>query len=295
MRRALYTFFHEPTVHFLLIGALLYGASVLYARVNDPRRIVITNTDVAHLEQRFRQQFGVPPSPKQLEWLVQRHERDEVLYREGLALGLGEGDEVVRRRIVQKMAFLGEDDSTIAPPTAVELRAYYEANASRYRGPARVTFAQLYFSHDSGGEASARERAARALVRLQGRPGVETQAGADPFWDGERFERVDRAEVERVFGRSDLAARVFELPTGRWSGPLRSGYGWHLVHVEMRESPRLASFAEIEPELASDWQQDQRAQRKRDALERLMRGYRIVREDTTRSERAAAVVASNKE
>ena len=285
MRRAIHAFFREPIVHFLLVGALLYGASVLHARVNDPGRIVITKADVVRLEQRFRQQFGVLPSAKQLESLIQRHERDEVLYREGMALGLGEGDEVIRRRIVQKMAFLSEDDRAIAPPTATDLRAYYEANAPRYRSPARVTFSQLYYTHDGVGETSALERATRALVLLRGRPGVESQPESDPFWDGERFERVDRVQVERVFGRTDLAARVFELPAGGWFGPLRSGYGWHLVHIEMQEPPRLASFAEIELELRSDWEQDQRAQHKQDALEQLMRGYRFVREGTALSNR----------
>lgn len=286
MRRALRAFFREPIVHFLLLGALLYGASVLHARLNDPRRIVITAADVSRLGQRYLQQFGARPSRTQLEWLIERHVRDEVLYREGLALGLGEGDEVVRRRIVQKMEFLSEDEGPVEAPTAAALRAFYQTHAERYRSPARVTFTQLYYSPDVGGETAARTRAERELARLQAQP-EGGKVAADPFWDRERLERVDRLEVERVFGRSELAARVFELPAGRWSGPLRSGLGWHLVRVEAHEAPRLTPFAEIEPELRADWQEEQRAQRQRAAFERLMRGYRIVREDAVRGEKAA--------
>lgn len=276
MRRALRAFFGEPVVQFLLLGALLYGASVLHARLNDPKQIVIGAADVARLGQRYAQQFGVAPSPSQLEWLIGRHVRDEVLYREGLALGLGETDEVVRRRIVQKMEFLSEDEGPVAAPTIAELRAFYDAHAERYRSPVRVSFTQLYFSPDRGGEAAARERAAQALARLQSRPGSE--AAGDPFWDREHLEHADRLEIERIFGRGELAARIFELPVGRWSGPLRSGLGWHLVRVEAQEAPRLAPLAEIEPELRSDWQDAQRTERKRAALGRLMQGYRIVRE-----------------
>jgi len=291
VRGVLWAALREPIVQFLLLGALLYGASVLLARQTDPRRIVLTTGEVVRLEQRHVQQFGVRPSSRQLEWLIERHLRDEVLYREGLALGLGEGDEVVRRRIVQKMEFLSEDEGLIAAPTAAELRAFYDAHPERYRSPARVSVTQLYFSPDrSGGEDSARARAARALTRLEA--GSEGAVDADSFGEGERLERMDRAGVERMFGRSELATRVFELPAGRWSGPLRSGIGWHLVRVEAQESPRLAPLAEVESELRSDWEQDQRAQRKQEALERLMRGYRIVRENAARAELAAPIVAS---
>lgn len=282
MRDTLRAFFREPVVQFLLLGVLLYGASALYARLNDPRRIVIADGDVARLEQRYRQQFGARPSPQQLEWLIERHVRDEVLYREGLALGLGEGDEVVRRRIVQKMEFLSEDEGPAAAPTAAELHAFYEAHAERYRSAARLSFTHLYFSPDVGGDEAARQRAVQSLARLRARPGTGAEAAADPFWDREHLERVDRLEVERVFGRSELAARVFELPAGSWSGPLRSGFGWHLVRVDAQEAPRLAPLAEVEPELRADWQEDQRARRKREAFERLMRGYWIVREDAAR-------------
>ncbi len=278
MRHALHAFIREPVAHFLLLGALLYAMSVLHARLNDPRRIVITTADVARLEQRYLQQFGVRPSSSQVEWLIARHVRDEVLYREGLALGLGEGDEVVRRRVVQKMEFLSEGDGLIPEPTIAELHSFYDAHAARYRTPARVSFTHLYFSPDSQGEAVAREHAASVLRQLRARPGEQTPAVADSFWDRQQFERVDQTEVERIFGRSELSRKVIDLPAGSWSEPLRSGYGWHLVRVAAREVPRPAIFAEIQTELRADWQEEQRAEHKRESLEQLMRQYRIVRE-----------------
>ena len=277
MRRAL-TVVREPIVQFLLLGVLLYGASQLLGRPDESREIIVTAADVAGLEQRYRQQFGAAPAPGQLEWLIERHIRDEVLYREGLALGLGADDEVVRRRIVQKMEFLSEGDGLVAEPTEAELRAFYEANEARYRRPARVSFAHLYFSPDVQGEGSARARAENALAQLQRQPAAEARIDADRFWDRQQLERADAAEIERLFGRGELAARVFELPAGIWSGPLRSGLGWHLVRVTAHEAPRLPALAEIEQELRTDWQDDERAQRKQEALERLLREYRIVRE-----------------
>lgn len=284
-RRVLAAALREPVVQFLLIGALLYGAAVLHARSADPQRIVITNEAVALLEQRFVRQFGRSPSSEEFEWLIERHVRDEVFYREGLALGLGEGDEIVRRRIVQKMEFLSEGESQILEPTAADLRAFYEANAARYRSPARASFEHLYFSPDDGGEGAATARAERVLTALRAGPdGTQPRGsavpGVDRFWERTRFERADREEIERVFGRTDLAAAVFDLPLRQWAGPLRSGLGWHLVRVDAREAPQTAPFEAVEADVRIDWLDAQRARHRAATFAELKRRYRVVREAT---------------
>lgn len=291
MRRLFGVLLREPVVQFLLFGAVLYGAVALHARREDPQRIVITDEIVARLEQRYVRQFGREPASEELEWLIERHVRDEIFYREGMALGLGEGDEVLRRRIVQKMEFLSEGEGLVAEPTAADLQTFYAANAARYASPARASFAHLYFSPDNGGDGAAAARAERAIGALRAQPpgSVESSpgaAGADRFRERLRFERADREEIERIFGRSDLAAAVFDLPVGRWAGPLRSGLGWHLVRVDAREAPRTAPFAEVEADVRIDWLDEQRARHRAAAFADLKRRYRIVRE-------AAPLVASS--
>lgn len=283
MRRILRLLLGEPVVQFLLLGALLYGAATLHARRTDPQRIVLANATVALLEQRFQRQFGRSPSSEELEWLIERHVRDEIFYREGMALGLGEGDEVVRRRVVQKMEFLSEGEDRIVEPTAADLHAFYRANAARYASPARVTFEHRYFSPDNGGEGAAAARAERALAAWRAQPSGTAASpgdagGADRFWERLQLERVDREEIERIFGRSDLAAAVFDLPVGQWAGPLRSGLGWHLVRIEARAAPRTAPFKEVEADVRVDWLDAQRARYRAETFAALKRRYLIVRE-----------------
>lgn len=268
----------EPIVHFLFVGALLFGASSLYARATDPKRIVVTDADVDRLAQRYSQQFGAPPALDRLTHLIDLHIRDEALFRKGLAMGLGEGDEVVRRRIIQKMEFLAEGDGDVEEPSLAQLQMFYKANAERYRKSARVSFTHLYFSPDIGDAAAARSRAAVALAQLQESANPST-ISSDRFPDRRNYARLGLQEAEQVFGKSELAQALYTLPVGVWAGPVRSGYGWHLVRIDLREELRPPLLTEIEEELRADWQDEQRARLKDERLTQLLREYEVVRDD----------------
>lgn len=279
MRKPLAAVLREPIVHFLLAGLLLYGAATLWSRAMDPQRIVVTDADVAQLSQRYVQQFSAPPSAERLAYLIDRHIRDEALHREGLALGLGQGDEVVRRRLIQKMEFLNEGDGDVSEPEKGELQQFYEANAQRYLRPSRVSFAHVYFSPDRGGEVAARARAADGLARLQA--GEQGDVSGDRFSGQESFTLISPEEAEHVFGRTELAQALYELPIGGWVGPVRSGYGWHLLRIGAREPSHAPVLSEIDEELRADWQAAQRERLKQERLAKLLRSYKVVREYRT--------------
>lgn len=268
----------EPLLHFLLLGALLYAAAAQYARTHDPLRIVVTSGDVEMLRQRYLKQFGSLPDERRLSMLIDDYIQDEALYRQGIAMGLEVGDEVVRRRIVQKMDFLSEGDTIAADePGDEQLRGYYQAHSDRYREPARVSFTQLYFSPDRDGEAAAQTRAAAALAKLRAGAPIDA-VGADPFSDGTSFALLDQLGVERVFGAGQFASSVMRLPTDDWSGPIRSGYGWHLVRVDARAVAQALAYADAADAVRADWQDDQRAQSRRRMLAALLKRYEVVRD-----------------
>ena len=130
----------EPLVHFLAIGVLLF---VLYALVSDGRsaasnRIEITSADVDQLVLIFRKQWQRSPDARELKALIDARVREEVLYREALAMGLDENDTIVRRRLAQKVEFLMGDAGGVAEPDDETLQAYYVKNAERYREPPRL-------------------------------------------------------------------------------------------------------------------------------------------------------------
>lgn len=267
------TALREPLFQFMLAGAALFMAASLYAEANSPQRIVIDQARVALLQQRYTLQFGEPPSRERLQRLIDEFVREEALYRQGLALGLDQGDEVVRRRVAQKMDFLSDSEAFTTAPTRTEVQDYYTKHAGRYREPGRVTFSMLYFSPDKGGEARARARAGKVLADLAaGRPAQD----GDAFQNGGRFDSLSVAESQIIFGASDLTRALSAAPEGAWFGPVRSGLGWHLVRIETRTEPQQISLEAAEPRVRQDLQLERQDEAKRAAQQDILKNYRIV-------------------
>ena len=161
----------EPLVHFMVLGGVLFGAYALQEGrrdgVEQSRRIDLTISDISQLVQVFHSQWRRDPAPEELRQLVEEKAREEILYREALALGLDKDDTIVKRRMAQKMQFLAEDVAAAHEPTVEELRTWYEVNRERFAFPPRIGFRQLYFSTDRRG-AKAQDDAEAALAKLAG-------------------------------------------------------------------------------------------------------------------------------
>jgi len=267
----------EPLLHFLVIGLLIFLAAQAWRGAHEPRRIVVTPERTAELATKYRQQFGAPPTPAQLESLVEAYIQEEALYREGKAMGLDRDDEIVRRRVSQKVEFLQQDRDLPAAPTDAELDRYFDAHAAAYATPVRTTFSHLYFSTDAVGEGPARTRAEHALAELKA--GATADVGADPFPDLNDYSNLSELEAVRLFGDSELAHHLPTAPVGQWSGPYRSGYGWHLVRVDARTPAARPALADVRDPVREDYLHAAQAKANAQALARLKARYTIVRRD----------------
>src|SRR6185437_1382394 len=92
--------------------------------------------------------------------LSDRYVREEALFREASAMGLAEGDYVIRRRLVQKMLYLLDDTATESfAPSDATLLSYYHAHEDRYRDAPTMTFTHVFVddaaTHPEGGERAA--------------------------------------------------------------------------------------------------------------------------------------------
>ncbi|KPK37255.1 MAG: hypothetical protein AMJ69_12100 [Gammaproteobacteria bacterium SG8_47] len=267
----------EPLLHFLLIGLLLFG---LFAALNKDstgpaNRIAITRADVEQLQALFQRQWQRPPTPQELQALIEGRIREEVLYREALALGLDRDDTIVRRRMAQKVEFLVADTAVPSQPGEAVLTAYLKENPERYREPARMSFTHVYFSRDKRA-ARAESDAEAVLKRLQATKGNTRNAPAlgDRFMLAYDYANRGTDEVAREFGQA-FADEVARFPVGKWSGPVASGYGIHLVYVSAREEAKVPPFEKIRERVAADWLTDQRKAANERAYERLRSRYEI--------------------
>jgi hypothetical protein len=270
----------EPLLHFLLIGLALFA---IYRALNPAaveqeirNRIELTNDDLRQLEVAWMAQWRRPPTPEEMRRLVESKVREEILYREALALGLQQGDTIVKRRMVQKMEFLAEDLSALREPNREELKTWFEKNPQRFTIAGRASFRHLYFSIDTRGEGT-REAAEGALAKLAGQPVDSPDATtlADPFMFQDYYGDRSPEQVANVFG-AKFARSLFQLQPGSWNGPVESGFGWHLIWVDSMTPARVPVFEEVEPEVRSEWVAEQRAEFKRQAFEAMRARYEVV-------------------
>jgi peptidyl-prolyl cis-trans isomerase C len=271
---------HEPLVQFLLIGGLLFAIySVMPAGSATPaasREIRLSYGELTQLVLLFKSQWRREPTPEEFNRLVEDKVQGEILYREALAMGLDRNDEIVKRRMAQKMQFLAEDVTAARELTSAQLRAWYEKNSASFAQPPRVSFRHLYFSADRRG-ARAREDAAQALAKLAGQPEDAKLAAllADPFMFQDHYR--DRAPefLGKEFG-PQFARAVATLPPASWQGPVESGFGWHLVFVDAVIPGRVPAFEEIEPDVRTAWLGEQKVLAWQKAYEAMRAKYTVL-------------------
>jgi len=266
----------EPLTHFLVLGILIFAVSHWLESRSQRYVITIAPGDLTRIENSYVQQYGANPTPAQLRTMVDNTVREEIYLREALALGLDKDDEIVRRRLAQKYQFLQADMATPRQPSQAELRRWFDTHAAQFAEPARRTFDQRYFAIDQRGEAAARQLAATAAGRLgQGQPA----AIGDEFPGPKVTARLAQDDTERLFGSADFARAVFAAQPGRWIGPVRSGFGWHVVRVTDSTPARPRGFAEARQDALAAWQEQDRAARNDAAYRALLARYTVRRTD----------------
>lgn len=256
----------EPLVHFVIAGAILTAAHRLYGKEPARETVVIEPSTLRALRAEHERRTGTPPSPEQERALVADHAESEILYREALALGLDRGDPIVRRRLVEKMRFLAEDLAPIVEPTDAELRAYLDAHADRYATPERLTLSQVFLGETADGADVLRERL---------EAGLDPAEAGRPFVHGTKITDKTRAQLRQLFG-GELGRTVATLPPGRWSGPVRSAYGAHLVFVEKRAPAAPPDLDRLRERVRADWTRDRRDAAAQERLEAIEARYRVV-------------------
>jgi hypothetical protein len=244
----------EPLVHFFVAGVALFavweGRSNGAATRTD--RIVVSAATVETLAGNWARIRHRPPTAAELEGLIDDHIREEVLYREALALGLDRDDTIIRRRLRQKLEFVSEDVAVQVEPTEAQLEAFLSENPDAFRVEPRHSFRHVFLSPGRRGAALGRD--AEQLLAALNQPG-ETQRveeEGDPFLLPFEFDATPSEEVRRLFGE-EFAVALPTLEPGRWQGPIRSGYGVHLVLVERRVPGRVPALGEVRDSVRREW------------------------------------------
>jgi hypothetical protein len=259
----------EPLLHFLLLGLALF---LYYGRVapddDGGRHIVVSQALADLLATQFQATWNRPPTPGELQGLVESYIRDEILYREGKSLGLDQDDAVIKRRVRQKLDVMIEESIAQSPPADADLQAYLDANAETFRKPPVVSFEQVYFGAADSDDAKI------AIARAALQQGADPASFGQPTLLPARQDQVPLDLVARDFG-NEFAEALAGLAVGEWSAPLNSGFGMHLVRLNAVEPAQLPALDAVRDVVAREWENARRKRAHAAALAGLRKQYTV--------------------
>lgn len=260
----------EPLVHFLAVGALVFVALSGRAPDTGERRIVVNESIVSGLVNGYIQSFRRPPTDEELDGMIRDYVRGEVYYREALRLGLDRDDDVVKKRLRNKMLAIAGAEVEAAKPSDSQLQALLDKDPARYAEPPRYTLEQRYLGNDSP---ALRASIKAALAGLK--PGAGPTLQGQPIPLPERLNSAPLLDIATEFG-DDFADSLAKAPLGQWTGPVASGFGLHIVRIVRREQPPRPKLEDIRQRLENDWRSAAVQQAEEDNLNSLLKGYDVV-------------------
>jgi hypothetical protein len=266
----------EPLLQFLALGAMLFALYGFAGKrgAEAPEKIVVSASRIANLGDGFARTWRRPPSEQELQGLIEDYIRDEVFYREGRAAGLDRDDVIIRRRVRQKMEFLAEDMS-VPEPSDEQLAAYLASNPERFRTEDQMTFHQVFLSATRRPNTIESDSKQVASVLARADSAVDATVLGDPFLLGEEFRDVSPSKLTSILGE-DFSKRIAAMETGRWQGPITSGFGQHFVFISERISGGSPLLDVIRPAVRREWANAQRLEAERKLYASLRERYEIV-------------------
>ncbi|MDO5506223.1 MAG: peptidyl-prolyl cis-trans isomerase [Pseudoxanthomonas suwonensis] len=177
---------------------------------------------------------------------------------------------------VEYVEFDASQVAATAPPSESALRAQYEQNKSRYGAASERLVSHILVEVDASADAAAQQAAeaeARQLVEQARAPGADfgalaqassddagsASAGGDLGWIGQDGSMVKPFEDA-----------VFEAEPGSIVGPVRTDFGWHVIHVRESKQGSVQPFEEVREQLAEELARNDRERAYSDALTRMM-------------------------
>ena len=262
----------EPFVHFILAGIALFATYGLWGDgARDDRTITVTSEQIERLKAIWAAEAMRLPDDSDTAAIIADYVREEALYREAEKLRLGDDDTIIKRRLAQKMEFLLYDRTQIGAPSDNVLRSWFKAHQEQFRTPELRSFEHVYLNSEARGNAALSDAAA---IKSQLEKGAEWEELGDPFMLKRTYADLSQRETARLFG-VDFASAAYALPAGRWSKPVASAFGLHIVRIVAVSPPGEAQFEDNRDAIAAAWAEDQRRKANAAALQDLIAQYDV--------------------
>ena len=265
--------FKEPFIHFILIGAALF---LLYGMVNktsdSKNTIVINDFDVESIISKWEMQWKRLPTEQELQKLIELNIKQEIFYQEALKMNLDHNDEIIKRRLAQKMEFLSNDIASLVEPTDEDLEKYFQEHIEKYQLPYSYSLYQITFSRDKREDNY--KDALEVLEKFPDASFEEMNRKGDNLPFSYFFENINADELGLQLG-SKFSEALQQQETGKWTGPIPSGFGYHLIYIINKENPKAPEFESVKNAVLRDYEFDMQNNVKEQIYEELKKNYTI--------------------
>jgi hypothetical protein len=267
--------FKEPITIFILTGVLLYliHSWIVQSDPGAGEKIFVSNDQVEQLISRFSRTWMRPPTESEVRNIIDNYIRNEVFYREAVAMGLDQNDPVIRQRMRQKMEMLMDDMAGSTVPGDQMLRNYMNENKEKFRLEHRISFIQVYLNPEA--HQNMESDVQSILNRIKS--GADPQEFGDPTLLGYEYKQLTESEITRQFG-ADFTNQIVQANAGEWTGPVYSGLGTHVIKVTRRIEGRMPELSAVRNIVEREWMVERTKELKKAAYQKLLQNYEIVYE-----------------
>jgi len=265
--------FKEPLFHFLLLGLglfLIYG--LVSKNQDNEETIIINDYDINNIIASWEMQWKRLPTDEELKSLIQQNIKQEIFYQEALKMNLDHNDEIIKRRLSQKMQFLASDIANLNEPTLEELKAYYNKNIANYMSPYTYTMYQIIFSPDN--RLDPKKDALNVLEKVKDQSPEKAEGKGDSMSFPFQYRAVDATELNRALGM-EFTQSLEKLETKNWEGPVKSGFGYHLVYLVEKIAPQPIAFESIRTEVLRDLEYENQKNLQQEIFDQYRSNYHI--------------------
>lgn len=253
----------EPLLHFLLLGVLVFAIDYGLSGDEETGNAIVLSAKIDdELIGIFHDARQREPNAEELDVLRQRWIDNEVLYREGLAMGLDQGDTAIRERIIFKSLNVVQSNIQQPRPTDNELESWFEENRDRYDEPPRIDFLEAVLS-----------RAVSADEFTEFVAALNEDRDFDVDSNLRIFKGRPRDSIVAVFGDA-FANKLDQLELDTWH-LLDSDEGQRVIMIEERRPLVPAVFADIRAEVLQDWRDLRMQELRTEAVRELANNYTI--------------------
>ncbi len=269
MKNTFLKIIREPISLFIILGVLMYiiyyYSTTYYDQKN--KRITVTKSQIQVLKETFTKTWNREPTEKELDAQIENFIKDEIYYKEAVALGLDRSDISVKRRLRQIMEMMMDDMATVYP-SEDQLKTYLAENPDKFRKDPVISFRHIYFSSEN------RDIALEVLGKLKDTLPVDESGFEGLALIPNELSKESYRSVERLFGKS-FTEQVFNLEPGSWKGPVESAYGYHLVYISQVTDGYVPELSEIWDEVEREWSVEKKMQVKDQQFQKIKERYTI--------------------